>query len=300
MTSMQTICAQVDDAIAAMKAVFCWSPRFGRRRDKPPAKLKPKARAPPADAARARRPRGAKQPSDPTKIMRSALRVLKLRLDRVGRKLSELDFDNRVLENERIKVRNSPDRSSGAGPSSAHGGATSTSPTGASSSAGAILSGERGSPSGVANSNGICPTPVEREPWPLCPSAPGRSSLLADMMTPSTSSASLDAILGPRRQLRKMQQEQQEQHPVIALASTVSPPVPPPRLALPPPIPATMPVFTFGQPQRSNTSFPDASEDPLFLFTDLFEDTSDESVNNNLSITRQGTRTSSTSLMRHR
>ncbi|KAH7972531.1 hypothetical protein HPB52_013210 [Rhipicephalus sanguineus] len=48
-----------------------------------------------------------------------------------------------------------------------------------------------------------------------------------------------------------------------------------------------MPVFTFGQPQRSNTSFPDASEDPLFLFTDLFEDTSDESVNNNLSITRQ-------------
>ncbi|XP_037499760.1 uncharacterized protein LOC119373772 [Rhipicephalus sanguineus] len=49
-----------------------------------------------------------------------------------------------------------------------------------------------------------------------------------------------------------------------------------------------MPVFTFGQPQRSNTSFPDASEDPLFLFTDLFEDTSDESVNNNLSITRQG------------
>ncbi|KAL1483442.1 hypothetical protein MTO96_033192 [Rhipicephalus appendiculatus] len=108
------------------------------------------------------------------------------------------------------------------------------------------------------------------------------------MMTPSTSSASLDTIFGPRRQLRKMQQEQQEPHPVIALASTIAPPVPPPRLALPPPIPATLPLFTFGQPQPSNTSFQDGSEDPLFLFTDLFEDTSDESVNNNLSITRQG------------
>ncbi|KAH7982401.1 hypothetical protein HPB52_004365 [Rhipicephalus sanguineus] len=154
---------------------------------------------------------GAKQPSDPTKIMRSALRVLKLHLDRVGRKLSELDLDNhalmgrvqffrsencklhQALEKERIKVRNSPDRSSGAGPSSAQGGATSSSPTGASSSAVAILSGERGSPSGIANSNSIRPTPVEQEPWPLCPSAPGRSSLLADMMTPSTSSRRLAA-----------------------------------------------------------------------------------------------------------
>lgn len=236
---------------------------------------------------------GAKQPSDSTKIIKSALRFLKLRLDRVGRKLSELDFDNRALmgrlqffhsensklhqalEKERAKVRNIPDRCSGAGPSSAQGSATSGSPTGASTSAGAIFSGGRGSPSGVAN-----------EPWPLCPSVPGRSSVLGNMMTPSTSSASLDAILGPRRQLRKMPHEP---YPVIALASTVAPPVPPPpQLALPSPIPVALPLHTFGPPQPSNTSFQDGSEEPLFLFTDLFENTSDESVNNNVSSTIQG------------
>ncbi|XP_075553913.1 uncharacterized protein LOC142586913 [Dermacentor variabilis] len=108
------------------------------------------------------------------------------------------------------------------------------------------------------------------------------------MMTPSTSSASLDAILSHRRQLRRLPQEPQEQHAVIALASTAATPISPPRLALPPPIPSTLPVFTFGQTQRSNTSFQDVSEDPIFLFTDLFEDTSDESVNNNLRISRQG------------
>ncbi|KAL3223531.1 hypothetical protein MRX96_027306 [Rhipicephalus microplus] len=116
---------------------------------------------------------GAKQPSDSTKIIKSALRFLKLRLDRVGRKLSELDFDNRALmgrlqffhsensklhqalEKERAKVRNIPDRCSGAGPSSAQGSATSGSPTGASTSAGAIFSGGRGSPSGVANASRV-------------------------------------------------------------------------------------------------------------------------------------------------
>ncbi|KAL3223530.1 hypothetical protein MRX96_027305 [Rhipicephalus microplus] len=106
-------------------------------------------------------------------------------------------------------------------------------------------------------------------------------------MTPSTSSASLDAILGPRRQLRKMPHEP---YPVIALASTIAPPVPPPppQLALPSPIPVALPLHTLGQPQPSNTSFQDGSEEPLFLFTDLFENTSDESVNNNVSSTIQG------------
>lgn len=258
-------------------------------------------------------PRGARQPSDKNKVMRSALRILKLRLDRVGRKLSELDFDNRALmgrvqfflsenrklhqalEKERVKVRNSPDRSSGAGPSTSgtHAGARPGSPTDASSSAGAVLAaGPQGSPSGIASASGLGTAVIEQhDTWQLCPSAPGRSNLLADMMTPSTSSASLDAILGPRRQLRRMQQEQQarpEQHPIIALASTIAPPMSPPRLALPPPITAPLPMFTFGQQHRSNMSFQDVSDDPLFLFTDLFEDSSDESVNNNLNIAIQG------------
>lgn len=256
-------------------------------------------------------PRGARQPSD-NKVMRSALRILKLRLDRVGRKLSELDFDNRALmgrvqfflsenrklhqalEKERVKLRNSPDRNSGAGPSTSgtHGVARPGSPTDASPSAGAVLAaGPQGSPSGIASASGLGPTVIEQDTWQLCPSAPGRSNLLADMMTPSTSSASLDAILGPRRQLRRMQQEQQarpEQHPIIALASTISPPMSPPRLALPPPVTAPLPMFTFGQQHRSNMSFQDVSDDPLFLFTDLFEDSSDESVNNNLNIAIQG------------
>ncbi|XP_050037276.2 uncharacterized protein [Dermacentor andersoni] len=254
-------------------------------------------------------PRGGKPPSD--KVIKSALRVLKLRLDRVGRKLSELDFDNRALmgrvqffrsencklhqalEKERTKARNSPDRTAGGpagtsfGGACAQGGATSGSPTNASSSAAALLDGERVSPTG-ANVTAISSTVIEQEPWPLSPSTPGRSSLLTDMMTPSTSSASLDAILSHRRQLRRLPQEPQEQHAVIALASTAATPISPPRLALPPPIPSTLPVFTFGQTQRSNTSFQDVSEDPIFLFTDLFEDTSDESVNNNLGISRQG------------
>lgn len=256
-------------------------------------------------------PRGGKLSTD--KVMRSALRVLKLRLDRVGRKLSELDFDNRALtgrvqffrsengklhqalEKERAKARNSPDRLSAGSPAGtsqggacAQGGATSGSPTNASFSAAALLDGERGPPSG-ANVNAVSSTGIEQGPWPLSPSGPGRSCLLADMMTPSTSSASLDAILSPRRQLRNLQQEPQEQLAVIALASTAATPISPPRLALPPPIPPALPVFTFGQPQRSNTSFQDVSEDPIFLFTDLFEDTSDESVNNNnLGISRQG------------
>ncbi|XP_065284385.1 uncharacterized protein [Dermacentor albipictus] len=253
-------------------------------------------------------PREGKPASD--KVIKSALRVLKLRLDRVGRKLSELDFDNRALmgrvqffrsencklhqalEKERIKARNSPDRTAGGpagtsyGGACAQGGATSGSPANASSSAAALLDGERGSPTG-ANVTAISSTGIEQEPWPLSPSTPGRSSLLTEMMTPSTSSASLDAILSHRRQLRRLPQEPQEQHAVIALASTATTPISTPRLALPPPIPSTLPVFTFGQTQRSNTSFQDVSEDPIFLFTDLFEDTSDESVNNNLGISRQ-------------
>ncbi|KAL1483441.1 hypothetical protein MTO96_033191 [Rhipicephalus appendiculatus] len=173
------IAAEVDSGIAAMKPSSAGSRASGAAGTST-GEAEAEGASASSGRGKSKTSEGAKQPSDPTKIMRSALRVLKLRLDRVGRKLSELDFDNRALmgrvqffrsencklhqalEKERVKVRNSPDRSSGAGPSSAQGGATCASPTGASTSAGAILSGGRGSPSGVAKANGIGPTTIEQ------------------------------------------------------------------------------------------------------------------------------------------
>lgn len=258
-------------------------------------------------SAGGRSSRGGGRPvCDSARVMRAALRALRLRLDKVGRRMSELDFDNRALmgrvsffrsensklhqalEKERAKLRTLLDRAAG-GPSSP--------PTDAASAAAAILAGGSSAASmPSAPSSAI----IEQGPWPLVPSTPGRSSLLADM-TPSTSSASLDTILGVRRLQPRKQQEapppplppptpqrlpspQQPQQTVVALASTpASPPMPP----LQPPVLPAIPLSFFGQARRSTTSFQDGSEDPLFLFTDLFDDSSDESVTRNLAVSRQ-------------
>ncbi|XP_077521634.1 uncharacterized protein LOC144132827 [Amblyomma americanum] len=250
---------------------------------------------------------GGRPASDSARVMRTAMRALRLRLDKVGRRMSELDFDNRALmgrvtffrsensklhlalEKERAKLRTLLDRAAGA-PSSP--------PPEASAAAAALAVGGSSAASvPSAPSSAV----IEQGPWPLVPSIPGRSGLLSDMMTPSTSSASLDTILSVRRLSPRKPQEalppplppptsqplqspQQQQQTVVALASaTVSPPVPPLR---PPAVP-TLPLAFFGQGHRSTTSFQDGSEEPIILFTDLFDDSSDESANRNLAASRQ-------------
>ncbi|CAN8031934.1 unnamed protein product [Ixodes persulcatus] len=213
---------------------------------------------------------------DTSKVMRSAVRALRFRLDRVGRRLSALNEENQTLfsrlaflrcenaklhqarmsdlyhdcalDKERSKLKSVID-------------GTST-PTAAVSP---MLSTPTPTSLFSAGSSSAAATAVaaaEQDPWTLPSATPGRPRLLADAMSPSTSSASLDAILSPRRLL------------------PATPGFPPPSQQV-----AGLPLSFFGNMQgpRSATSFQDVSEDPLFLCADLFEDnTSDDSMTTNV------------------
>ncbi|XP_064485762.1 uncharacterized protein LOC135398272 isoform X2 [Ornithodoros turicata] len=159
------------------------------------------------------------KPPDSMKVMRSAIRALRIRLDRVGRKMTTLNDENQMLSNRLTSLRMENAKLHQA------------------------LEKERtrlknivdGAPGTPANSDAVA------DIW--LPSG-GRASSLADGVTPSTSSASLDAILSTRR----------------FLPSTSSP----------------LPQVTT---PRSATSFQDPLEDHLLLCTDLFDDgTSEDSL----------------------
>ncbi|CAN8009534.1 unnamed protein product [Ixodes pacificus] len=226
---------------------------------------------------------------DTSKVMRSAVRALRFRLDRVGRRLSALNEENQTLfsrlaflrcENVKLHQARTSDlncdcEATCADETALHDHAldkersklksvidgTST-PTAAVSP---MLSTPTATSLFSAGSSSAPATAVaaaEQDPWTLPSATPGRPRLLADAMSPSTSSASLDAILSPRRLL------------------TATPGSPPPSQQV-----AGLPLSFFGNMRepRSATSFQDVSEDPLFLCADLFEDnTSDDSMTTNV------------------
>lgn len=209
---------------------------------------------------------------DTSKVMRSAVRALRFRLDRVGRRLSALNEENQTLFSrlaflrcENAKLHQALDKERSKLKSVIDGTST---PTAAVSP---MLSTPTPTSLFSAGSSSAAATAVaaaEQDPWTLPSATPGRPRLLADAMSPSTSSASLDAILSPRRLL------------------PATPGFPPPSQQV-----AGLPLSFFGNMQgpRSATSFQDVSEDPLFLCADLFEDnTSDDSMTTNVAGSLKG------------
>ncbi|CAN8000492.1 unnamed protein product [Ixodes hexagonus] len=206
---------------------------------------------------------------DTSKVMRSAVRALRFRLDRVGRRLSALNDENQTLfsrlaflrcENTKLhQARSALDKERNKLKSVIDGTSTPTataSPVPSTPTPTSFFS--PGAPSASATVAGT----ADRDPWSLPSTTPGRPRLLADAMSPSTSSASLDAIMNPRRLLP---------------ATPGSPPSSHLMTGLP------LSFFSNVRGPRSATSFQDASDDPLFLCAELFEDgTSDDSMTTNV------------------
>ncbi|XP_077536125.1 uncharacterized protein LOC144148459 [Haemaphysalis longicornis] len=257
--------------------------------------------------------RKAKSPplSDSARVMRMAIRALRLRLDRASRRITELSYDNQTLssrltflrsenaklhqalDKERVKLRTAANASTAgtgadagvSGPGTAPGAVESGgSPTSTSAArSGSTMAASQ--PGANASS-----TLTEQETWPLPTAHPGRSSLLVDVMTPSTSSASLEAILIPWRRLSSPPPllPLSPQQPTVAVMS----PPPPPPLPLAPSATPSAPVLCLGRGARSTASFQDVSEGPFFAFTDIFEDGSTE---DSISVNPPGSRNAASS-----
>ncbi|XP_077537554.1 uncharacterized protein LOC144149785 [Haemaphysalis longicornis] len=133
-------------------------------------------------------------------------------------------------------------------------------------------------------------TLTEQETWSLPTAHPGRSRLLVDVMTPSTSSASLEAILVPWRRLSSPPPllPLSPQQPTVAMMS----PPPPPPLPLAPSATPSAPVLCLRRGARSTASLQDASDGPFFAFTDIFEDGSTEE---SISVNAPGSRNAASS-----
>ncbi|XP_077536789.1 uncharacterized protein LOC144149124 [Haemaphysalis longicornis] len=244
--------------------------------------------------------------SESARVMRTAIRGLRLRLDTVGRRVTDLNYDNQTLTNrlkflrcenarlhqaldkERAKLRaflvDSSAAAAGAdtnGPGGADGVvASGGSPEDASLlPTAALLPAVRSGPlTAASTADANTSTSVEQEAWPRPTAQRGRSSLLADAMNTSTSSASLDALLPHRRRLSPpppllpLSPQQSSPVPVSVPPPPPPPPLPPPRSATP-----SAPVLGLNRGTQSTASIQDASAGPFFfMFTDIFEDGSSE------------------------